>query len=100
PLIVKNKPAGEPIRVWVAGCSTGQEAYSVALCLKEFLDDHPSVSSEERVQIFATDISEPAIAQARAGIYKKNDLDAVTPQRLREFFTKTNDSYQVNRQVR
>ena len=65
PLIVKNKTAGEPIRVWVAGCSTGEEAYSIAICFKEFLGD-------QRVQIFATDISEPAIAKARIRyLYKK-----------------------------
>ncbi len=95
PLIVKNKEVGEPIRVWVAGCSTGEEAYSVAMCLKEFLGEN-----QEKIQIFATDISEPAIAKARMGIYSKNDVDAVTPQRLSEFFTKTNGSYQVNKNVR
>ena len=95
PLIVKNKEVGEPIRVWVAGCSTGEEAYSVAICLKEFLGDN-----QAKVQIFATDISEPAIAKARMGIYSKNDVETVTPQRLQEFFTKTNGSYQVNKNVR
>jgi len=109
PLIVKSKTAGETIRVWVAGCSTGEEAYSIAMCFKEFLGDHPrlndsvgqaSTNSGERVQIFATDISEPAIAKARIGIYAKNELDAVTPQRLQEFFTKINGSYQVNKSVR
>jgi len=95
PLIVKNKTAGEPVRVWVAGCSTGQEAFSIAMCFKEFLGDN-----QERMQIFATDISEPAIAKARTGIYTKAELDTVTPQRMQEFFTKTNGSYQVNKQVR
>ena len=95
PLIVKNKTAGEPIRVWVVGCSTGEEAYSVAMCLKEFLGEN-----QAKVQIFATDISDPAIAKARMGIYLKNDVDAVSPQRLNEFFTKTNGSYQVNKNVR
>ena len=100
PLIVKNKPAGEPIRLWVAGCSTGQEAYSIAMCLKEFLGDHFLTGSGERVQIFATDLSEPAVAKARTGVYTKNELDAVTQQRLQEFFTKTNDSYQINKSIR
>lgn len=95
PLLVKNKIPGEPIRAWVAGCSTGEEAYSVAMCFKEFL-----VHNEGKVQIFATDISEPAITKARSGIYSKNDIEGLTPQRLREFFTKTNDSYQLNRQIR
>ena len=100
PHLVKNKAAGEPIRLWVAGCSTGQEAYSIAMCLKEFLGNHSTLTSGERVQIFATDISEPAITKARSGIYSKSELDAITPQRLNEFFTKTNGSYQVNRQIR
>ena len=95
PLIVKNKTTVEPIRIWVAGCSTGQEAYSIAICLKEFLGDH-----QEKVQILATDISEPAIAKARTGAYTKSEVDGLTPQRLQEFFTKTNDSYQVSKQVR
>ncbi|MBK5270059.1 MAG: PAS domain S-box protein, partial [Bacteroidia bacterium] len=100
PLIVKNKSAGETIRVWVAGCSTGEEAYSIAICFKEFLGDHPMAASGERVQIFATDISEPAIAKARMGIYTKIELESVPPQRLKDFFTKINGSYQVNKQVR
>ena len=95
PHIVKNKTGDEPIRIWVAGCSTGEEAYSVAICFKEFLGEN-----QERIQIFATDISEPAIAKARMGIYSKNDVDAVSSQRLQEFFTKTNGSYQVNKNVR
>ena len=99
PHIIKNKTAGEPIRLWVAGCSTGEEAYSIAICLKEFLGD-TSLYSGERVQIFATDVSEPAILKARAGIYTKSNTDGLTPQRLQEFFTKTNGSYQANKSIR
>ncbi len=94
-LAAKNKTSGEPIRVWVAGCSTGEEAYSIAICLKEYFGSH-----QRFVQIFATDISEPAIAKARRGIYKKSELNAVSPERLNNFFTKTNGSYQVNKNVR
>jgi len=95
PLLLKNKPAGEPIRVWVAGCSTGQEAYSMAICLKEALGDNP-----ERVQLFASDLSEPAIAKARTGIYTKKEVEGVSPQRLQEFFAKSNGNYQVNKSTR
>ena len=95
PNIIKSKTVGEPIRVWVAGCSTGQEAYSIAICLKEFLSGKP-----EKVQIFATDISEPAIAKARAGIYSKSEVEGIATHRLQEFFTMTHGSYQVNKQVR
>lgn len=95
PLIVKNKMPGEPIRVWIAACSTGEEAYSVAICLKEFLGD-----KSEKAQVFATDISEPAIAKARIGLYKKTEVEGLTPHRLQEFFTKKGDHYQVNKEVR
>jgi two-component system CheB/CheR fusion protein len=100
PLIIKSKPASETIRVWVAGCSTGEEAYSIAICFKEFLGSLSSTGPEERVQIFATDLSEPAIAKARMGIYTKIELAGISIERLNEFFTKTNGSYQVNRQLR
>ena len=93
--IDKNKIAGEPIRVWVAGCSTGEEAFSLAICFKEFLGE-----KQQRVQIFATDISEPAIIKARTGMYAKSQLGSVSPQRLSDFFVKTNGHYQVKRQIR
>jgi two-component system CheB/CheR fusion protein len=99
PLIVKNKQPNEPIRVWVAGCSTGEEAYSIAICLKEFLGYSES-DATEKVQIFATDISEPAIIKARAGIYTKSDAENLSPQRQQEFFTKTNGNYLVNKSIR
>lgn len=95
PHIVKHKPATETIRIWVAGCSTGQEAYSIAICLREFLDHAP-----QKVQIFATDISIPAIETARAGIYKKTDLEGISPERIKKFFTKINGEYQVKKVIR
>lgn len=100
PLIIKNKAASESIRIWVAGCSTGEEAYSIAICIQEFLNTLSSTGTEARVQIFATDLSETAIAKARLGIYTRLELTGITEQRLNEFFTKTNGSYQVSRQVR
>ncbi len=95
PQIIKNKKTDEPIRVWVAGCSTGEEVYSIAICFKELLGDN-----QQKVQIFATDISEPAIVKARIGIYKKSEVECISPQRMNEFFTKTNGSYQVIKLVR
>lgn len=95
PQIVKNKSFGNPIRIWVAGCSTGEEAYSLAICFKEYLNDN-----QDKVQIFATDISEPAIAKARTGIYKKNEIEGISPHRLQEYFTKTDDGYQINKDLR
>ncbi len=95
PLLVKDKTASKPIRIWVAGCSTGEEAYSIAICLKEFLGEN-----HHSVQIFATDLSEPAITKARLGIYIKNELNTVSEQRLHELFTKNNGSYQLNKSIR
>ncbi|HEY5465147.1 MAG TPA: chemotaxis protein CheB [Hanamia sp.] len=100
PQITKNKKPLEAVRIWIAGCSTGEEAYSVAMCLKEFLGENPTVNSTDKVQIFATDISEPAITKARLGIYAKNEIENISPERLREFFTKTNGGYQVNKDIR
>ena len=100
PQITKNKKPLEPVRIWIAGCSTGEEAYSIAMCLKEFLGDNPIVNSKDKVQIFATDISEPAITKARIGIYAKNEVENISPERLREFFTKINGGYQVNKDIR
>lgn len=100
PLLIKNKAANEPIRIWVAGCSTGEEAYSFAISIKELLGNDPSSETEEKVQIFATDLSEPAIITARLGIYKKLDLAGISAKRLNDYFTKTNDSYQINRSLR
>ncbi|GAB2799609.1 hypothetical protein GCM10027275_51890 [Rhabdobacter roseus] len=78
-----NKTAGEAIRIWVAGCSTGQEAYSIAICFKEFLGGKP-----ERVQIFASDLSAPAIAKARLGLYTKAEVDTVSPNDYRSSLQK------------
>jgi len=93
--ILQHKAQGEPIRIWVAACSTGQEAYSLAICMQEHLG-----ASAEKVQIFATDLSEIAIAKARTGIYTKNELEGVTAERVNEFFEKTNGDFQVNKSIR
>src|ERR1700730_463368 len=66
PLLLKKREDGNTLRIWIAGCSTGEEAYSTAICLHEFLGDK---GSDFKIQIFATDISEKSIAKARSGIY-------------------------------
>jgi two-component system CheB/CheR fusion protein len=85
------------LRIWIAGCCTGQEAYSVAISLHEYLSDH---ISNVKVQIFATDISDKSIKKARIGLYSKKELDGVSEERLRQFFNKTNGHYQVKKAVR
>jgi len=97
PIIVSRKTADEAIRIWVAGCATGEEAYSMAICLQEELGDKATAM---KIQIFATDVSEIAITKARTGIYKPNELEGVSASRLLQFFTKLDGSYQVSKTIR
>ncbi len=97
PIICQNKSQSLPIRIWVAGCATGEEVYSIAICLLEFLDDYPIKTA---IQIFATDISEQAIETARAGVYHQNLMTDISPERLRRFFTPADGGYQISKLVR
>ena len=97
PALLKAKAPKEPIRIWVAGCSTGEEAYSFMICLNEFLGEKAAVS---KIQLFATDISEIAIQKARAGIYSESEVEGLSPARLEEFFTKTDGKYKINKSIR
>lgn len=90
--------AGSPhLRIWVPGCSTGEEAYSLAMALVEHLSE---AGSNLHVQIFATDVSEAIIQKARIGMYPESISLDVNSDRLRRFFQKADHSYQVNRTVR
>ncbi|MBD2111386.1 MULTISPECIES: chemotaxis protein CheB [Cyanophyceae] len=96
--INQNKAVDTPIRIWVAGCSTGEEVYSIAICLLEFFSDRATVPP---IQIFATDISEAAIAKARAGVYLESQMGGVSPERLsRFFFPVAAGGYQISSAVR
>jgi len=97
PAIISKKTNDEPLRIWVAGCATGEEAYSMAICLQEQLGDKAAAM---KIQIFATDISETAIAKARTGIYRPTELDGVSPSRLQQFFTKLDGNFQVSKTIR
>jgi two-component system CheB/CheR fusion protein len=97
PKIIKNKPPSEPVRIWVPACSTGEEAYSIAIMLVEILGDR---ITNTPIQIFATDLSELAIAKARLGVYMRNDLSDVSPRRLQRFFTKVDGSYRIVKSIR
>jgi two-component system CheB/CheR fusion protein len=97
PVITRDKSPGSPIRIWVAGCSTGEEAYSIAICLLEFLADQVA---KPPVQIYATDVSEMVINKARTGLYKLSQLGDVSQERLQRFFVRVEDSYQVCKAVR
>ncbi|AUB45003.1 cheBR, two-component system, chemotaxis family, CheB/CheR fusion protein (plasmid) [Nostoc flagelliforme CCNUN1] len=96
PTIIQNKSA-LPIRIWVAGCSTGEEVYSIAISLLEFLSD--KVTSRP-IQIFATDISEIAIEKARSGIYAENQMVEVSPESRRFFNALEGGGYQISKAVR
>ncbi|HZR81704.1 MAG TPA: chemotaxis protein CheB, partial [Candidatus Binatia bacterium] len=97
PRILAQHRDDEPIRVWVAGCSTGEEAYSIGMLLIEFLGDR---AASVPVQIFATDVSDAAIEQARAAHYPPSIAADVSPERLRRFFSKTETDYHVSKVVR
>ena len=97
PVITKDKAPGEPIRVWVAGCSTGEEAYSIAICLQEYFAEQ---GIKKPVQIYATDISEVMIEKARTGIYKTSQIADVSTQRRQQFFVPVEGDYQICKTVR
>ncbi|WP_339702344.1 chemotaxis protein CheB [Algoriphagus aquimarinus] len=101
PSILKNKNPDAPIRIWIAGCSTGQEAFSIAICLQEFLGaNSDSYQDRTKIQIFASDISEKAIKKARSGIYTKADVEGLSASQLETYFTKNNGGYEVNKVIR
>jgi two-component system CheB/CheR fusion protein len=97
PAIIKDKSPKIPIRIWVGGCSTGEEAYSIAICLLEFLETQPI---KPPIQIYATDISEIAIEKARLGNYKTSQIKDISPERLRRFFVQVDGGYQIRKSVR
>ncbi|AFZ14992.1 signal transduction histidine kinase with CheB and CheR activity [Crinalium epipsammum PCC 9333] len=119
-----NKLAREPIRIWVAGCATGEEAYSLAICLVEFLEKEGQKEQENssaqipntqhspqkaiskplsyipQIKIFATDISDVAIDKARKGIYTERQMADVSPERLERFFVEVEGGYQICKNIR
>jgi two-component system CheB/CheR fusion protein len=99
PKLFADKPAGSLVRVWSAGCSTGEEAYSIAILLQEFLE-----TTQQRfvVQVFATDIDSQAIATARSGLYPASIAADVSPERLARFFTAEADgsAYRIHKNIR
>ena len=97
PAILKNKHRQSELRAWVPGCATGEEVYSLAICILETLGKR---ASELRIQIFGTDLSEAMIDHARAGIFPGAIEKDVARARLKRFFEKRDGSYQVSRRVR
>jgi two-component system CheB/CheR fusion protein len=97
--LIQEKKSNDPIRVWIAGCSTGEEAYSVAMLLMECLDTQTK-RKLPKIQLFATDLDPEAIEQARQGSYHTNIAADVSPERLERFFVKAENCFVVKKDLR
>jgi two-component system, chemotaxis family, CheB/CheR fusion protein len=97
PALVKGRSATRPLRIWVAGCSTGEEVYSLAIALLEFMDSLPQ---RLPIKILATDLNEAALEKARNGTYVDNIEIDVSPERLRRFFNRVDSQYQISKSIR
>jgi two-component system CheB/CheR fusion protein len=97
--LLQVKDNQEPVRIWVAGCSTGEEAYSIAILVQEYFDTLKT-KRLPKIQIFATDLDMEGIEHARVGLYHSNIIADVSPERIARFFTQKDDFYQVNKELR
>lgn len=97
PRLVQDRPANATIRVWVPGCATGEEAYSILIALREFQAD---AGTAFPVQVFASDVNEGALEKARSGTYDDSIAVDVSPERLNEHFVKINGHYQIVKSLR
>ncbi|MDW7669017.1 MAG: CheR family methyltransferase [Bacillota bacterium] len=99
PKLLKDRPANSTIRIWCAGCSTGEEAYSIAILFNEHIE---KLKRRYNVQIFATDIDQKAVAVARSGIYPSSIIEDLTPERIERFFVLEpgNSSYRIRKSIK
>ena len=97
PALTGERSPKDALRIWVPGCASGEEVYSIAISLLEFLGER---STATPIQIFGTDVSERAIERARAGIYPESIAAEVSPERLRRFFLKLDGRYQIAKSIR
>lgn len=97
PEILSNHVPDATIRFWTPGCASGEETYSVAIALLEYLGDR---ASQTLIQFFGTDVSESSIAKARTGLYPENIQGDVSPERLRRFFTKVEGGFRISKSIR
>jgi two-component system CheB/CheR fusion protein len=96
--LVERADGARPVRVWVPGCATGEEAYSIAML---FLEEFALANKPVNIQVFATDIDEDSLETARQGVYPESIASDISPERLRRFFVKTDENhYQVGKQLR
>jgi PAS domain S-box-containing protein len=96
PSLVKKRKAADPLRIWVPGCSTGEEVYSLAIALTEFLEKKGLAI---QFQIFATDVKNSTLQKARLGLYPQTISNTISPQRLKRFFTKMEGGYQIKKEI-
>jgi two-component system CheB/CheR fusion protein len=99
PALIADRPPGQALRAWVVGCSTGEEAYSLAIVFRETLEQVKSKGSFS-LQLFATDLDRDAIDKARQGVFPDNIAADVSPERLSRFFSKEEHGYRVHREIR
>jgi len=97
PTLFGGRDPRDPLRLWVVGCSTGQEAYSLAILLTEFTERH---NAPTRIQIFATDLNANAIEHARRGVYPKEIAEDVSAERLQRFFVESEGGYRITKSIR
>ncbi|MDP2828297.1 MAG: chemotaxis protein CheB [Sulfuricellaceae bacterium] len=97
PQLLAGKPEDYVFRAWVAGCATGEESYSIAMLLREYMDE---TRQEFKIQLYSTDLDDDAIAIARVGIYPPNIAQDIHPERLRRFFIKEDAGYRVKKDIR
>ena len=97
PRLLKDRSPHDPVRLWTLGCSTGQEAYSLAMAFAEAAD---AAGRSVPLQLFATDLNPASIEKARAGVYTKDIAEDVSPERLRRFFTELDGSYRISKSIR
>ena len=99
PALLVSRAAGHALRAWVPGCSTGEEAYSLAMVFKEAMDKLKP-AKKSTLHVFATDLDKDAIDKARQGVYPANIAADVSPERLNRFFVKVDSGYQVGAEIR
>ena len=97
PSLIQSATDFNAIRVWVAGCSTGEEAYSLAIALHEFIEGN---TNGTQIQVFASDISELSLSKARKGLYKDSQVANVSETLLKKYFDRKADGYQIKKQIR
>jgi len=99
PDLIKESPEGHVLRAWVPGCSTGEEAFSLAIVFKETLEK-VKMHKNLNLKIFATDLDNDAIDKARKGVFSKNITADVSPERINRFFSVENEGYRMNTDIR